>query len=70
MEYAIEGFVYGEKKLWSDSYKRLGDARRAGKEWINGTPSRTVVILQKQPSPAGHEFGATWAKAGFLTWSK
>ena len=68
-EYAFEGFVYGQKQIWSDSYGRLGDARRAAKEWVNKTPSRTAVLLQKQPRPAGHEFGVEWAHAGQIKWT-
>ena len=68
-EYAFQGFVNGQKEIWSDSYKRLGDARRAAKEWIDRTPSRTVVILQKEPRPVGHEYGATWKVAGVAKWT-
>lgn len=68
-EYAFEGFVYGQKAIWADSFKNLGDARRAAKTWIDRTPSRTVLILQKEPRPAGHEYGATWKFAGAVRWT-
>lgn len=70
MEYAFEGHTaYEEKKMWSDAYKTLGDARRAAKEWVDRRPSRHAVLLQKLPRPIGHEIGAQWKYAGLVKWT-
>lgn len=69
MEYAFEGREYGEKKIWADSYPRLGDARRAAREWIGGAPRKTASLLVREPLPQGHETGATWREVGFLSWT-
>lgn len=66
-EYAFDGLVYGEKSYWAASYVRLGDARRAAKEWVNRTPSKTASLLLKE-SQAG-EIGATWKKVGEVKWT-
>ena len=58
-EYSIEC-----KKAFSDElkcfygYGRLGDARRAAKEWVNRDVGRSVTIWEKVPLPDGHSFGA------------
>ncbi|MDM0041859.1 hypothetical protein QTI05_22655 [Variovorax sp. J22R193] len=67
-EYAFQGYVYDKASYWADSYLKIGDARRAAKEWVNGTPSRTAELLVKEKADPG-ELGARWAKAGAVKWT-
>lgn len=68
-EYAFQGYVWGVPKYRANSYSRLGDARRAAKEWVSKTPSKTADLLMLEPLAAGHQFGATWAVVGLVTWT-
>lgn len=71
-EYAFEGFVYGMKSYWADAYPRLGDARRAAKQWIDRVPSRTATLLvrdtelEKWTPPM---LGAQWKEVGKVKWT-
>jgi hypothetical protein len=69
-EYAFEGHkAFQGRVYWDDAYKTLGDARRAAKQWIDRTPGKSAVLLEKEPRPSGHEIGATWRQVGSLTWT-
>lgn len=70
MEYAFEGYrEFVGKEIWSDSYKTLGDARRAAKAWVDRTPAKSAILLQKMPRPSHHEIGAQWASVGVVKWT-
>ena len=66
-EYAFEGFrSFTGKEYWADSYKTLGDARRAAKEWVNRTPGKYAILLKKKPNLKNYEFGAEWEEVGVV----
>lgn len=66
-EYAFQGYRSGTKAIWSDAYQRLGDARRAAKQWVDGTPSRYAELMVREKSD--HAFGAQWRIVGQIGWA-
>ena len=67
-EYAFQGYISGKASYWAASYSRLGDARRAAKEWVDRTPSRTAALLVKEKPDAG-SIGARWIEVGSVKWT-
>jgi hypothetical protein len=67
--YAFQGYVYAKAEFFADSFVRLGDARRAAKEWVDRTHGRTAILLQEKAREPGHQFGTQWDKVGEVKWT-